>query len=66
MFEVKNETTDIDGETNTEEMMDELLEEVIDNFPEQKADQTTTSNTGDNDQTKLIDLSSPKPACTKK
>ena len=63
MFEVENEATDIDRETNTEEMVDELLEEVIDNIPDQKVDQT---NTEDNDQTKLTDLSSPKPACTQK
>ena len=56
----------MDREVNTEEMMDELLGEVIGNIPEQKADQSTTSNTGDNDQTKLIDLSSPKRAYTKK
>ena len=35
--------------------MDKLLGEVIDNIPEQNTDQT-----------KLIDLSSPEPACTKK
>ena len=54
MFEVENETTDTDREVNTEEIMNKLLGEVIDNIPEQNTDQT-----------KLINLSSPEPACTK-
>ena len=66
MFEVENEATDIDRETNTEDMLDELLEEVIDNIPEQEVDQITTSNTGDSDQTKLTDINTENPACTKK
>ena len=40
MFEVEDETTESDREFNTEEMMDELQGEVIDNIPEQNTDQT--------------------------
>ena len=54
MFEVEDETTESDREFNTEEMMDELQGEVIDNIPEQNTDQT-----------KLIELSNSEPACTK-
>ena len=55
MFEVEDKTNETDREVNTEEMMDELLGEVIDNIPEQNTDQT-----------KLIELSNSEPACTKK
>ena len=59
--------------------VEELLDEVIGNIPEEDDDENTNSNTEDddqtkptysnpedNDQTKLTDLNIEMPACTKK
>ena len=77
MFEVEPETSDMNKETSTEKIVNELLYEVIGNISEDQ-NKTTNSNTEDedqtkptnsnpeyDDQTKLTDSSIEKPACTK-
>ena len=79
MFEGETETSDMNKDTNTEKMVDDLLDEVIGNIPEEDDDENTNSNTEDddqtkptysnpedNDQTKLTDSNIEKPACTTK
>ena len=38
MFEVETETSDMNKDTNTEKMVDDLLDEVIGNIPEEDDD----------------------------
>ena len=54
IFEVEPEASDQDKETDTEKIVDELLDEVISNISE-----------ADDDQTKPFDSNTEKPACTK-